>query len=123
MTIKKLAAAALIAATLTTPAIAEPVFVLAQTTITDVDTYFNEYGPLAFASLEKYGAEVTFASQDYTTVEGDWDGNWTVVLSFPSEFLANEWYNSEDYSGNAKPIRLTASEDGRLVIFRQVAQE
>lgn len=76
---------------------ADPVFLLAQTEVTDADAFFGEYGPAAFASLQEHGATVYFGAQDYEAIEGEWSGNWTALISFPTEEEALAWYNSDAY--------------------------
>lgn len=101
------------------PALAEPVFLLAGSNITDKETFFEVYGPLAYETLQEHGATIYFASADHQAIEGEWDRNWTVALSFPSEKAASDWYNSEAYTA-ARKYRMGASEDGLLIQFRPV---
>ena len=102
---------------------ADPVFLLAQTKVTNTDAFFGKYGPAAFASLQKHGATVYFGAQDYTAIEGEWSGNWTALISFASEDEALAWYNSDDYKEKARPIRLKSSEGGKLILFRPASGE
>ncbi|KAJ54322.1 hypothetical protein ACMU_19050 [Actibacterium mucosum KCTC 23349] len=119
---KFLTSAALGLALIAAPAAqAEPVFLLAQSNVTDADAFFGQYGPAAFATLQEHGATIYFGAQDYTAIEGDWTGNWTALVSFPDEDAAMAWYNSDAYQSGARPIRLSATDDGMLVLFRPVS--
>ena len=115
--------ALLTALTLTTGAAwAEPVYLLAQSDVTDQEAFFDTYGPAAFATLQEHGATVHFGAQSYEPIEGIWSGNWTALVSFPSEDAAMRWYHSEGYQA-ARSLRIAASAGGRLILFRPVTAE
>lgn len=103
-------------------ALSDPVYLLAQSEVTDAETFFEQYGPAAFATLQEHGATVHFGAQSHQAIEGDWTGNWTALVSFPSEAAAMDWYHSPAYAA-ARPLRLAASAEGRLILFRPVADE
>ena len=46
--------------------------------------------------FKKHGAEVIAASAP-NVLEGEWGGNWTAVVRFPSMSVAEAWYNSAEY--------------------------
>jgi len=98
---KKITATALVLATsltMTTLAMAQPVYMIAQIEISDHEKYFNEYGQAVFPIVMGTGAKVLVASPTVNKLEGQWKGNWTVVIEFPSEEAAmDDWYNSEAY--------------------------
>lgn len=102
---------------------ADPVFLLAQANVTDSEVFFAEYGPAAFATLQEHGAQVYFGAQDYTAIEGEWTGNWTALVSFESAEKALEWYNSDDYHELARPLRLSSTDGGKLIMFQPAAAE
>ena len=76
----------------------QPVYMIAQIDVKDHQAYMDEYGKPVFSQFIEAGAEVLVASADAETFEGDWPGNWTVVVKFSSAEAATSWYNSEEYS-------------------------
>ncbi|MEP3045868.1 MAG: DUF1330 domain-containing protein [Roseibium sp.] len=97
-------------------AIAEPHYLIAQIQIEDNKKYFEEYGPAALATLMNVDAKVLVATPTVANLEGEWDGNWTVVVEFPSEEHAmKNWYHNDQY-GEAKLIRQSAATLNNLII-------
>lgn len=95
---------------------ADPVYLIAQIEIEDHEKYFNEYGKGVFPIVMDTGAKVLVASPSVNKLEGEWKGNWTVVIEFPSEKAAiEEWYNSERYKSVSK-LRLKTTSLNNLVI-------
>jgi uncharacterized protein (DUF1330 family) len=89
---------------MTAMAMDTPVYMIAQIQIEDQDKFFNEYG------------KVLVATPTVNSLEGDWVGNWTVVIEFPSEEAAlSDWYASESYA-SAIDIRMAATSAGNMVI-------
>lgn len=110
---KSLLLAAVSALALPMMATADPVYMIAQIQIEDQETYFNEYGAGVFPILMETGAKVLVASPTANTLEGEWAGNWTVVIEFSNEEAAlNQCYNSDAYV-EVRKIRLAA---GNMVI-------
>ncbi len=113
---KSLLLAAVSAFAIPMMATAGPVYMIAQIQIEDQETYFNEYGAGVFPILMEAGAKVLVASPATNTLEGEWAGNWTVVIEFPNEQAAlDQWYNSVAYV-EARKIRLAATSYGNMVI-------
>jgi uncharacterized protein (DUF1330 family) len=77
---------------------AEPVYMMAQIDVKDHQAYMEEYGMPVLNQFIEAGAEVLVASADAEIFEGDWPGNWTVVVKFSSAEAATSWYNSEEYA-------------------------
>ena len=97
-------------------AVADPVYMIAQIQIEDQETYFNEYGAGVFPILAETGAKVLVASPPVHSLEGEWAGNWTVVIEFPNEEVAlDQWYKSDAYV-EVRKIRLAATSFGNMVI-------
>ena len=97
-------------------AMADPVYMIAQIQIEDHETYFNEYGAGVFPILMEAGAKVLVASPTVDTLEGEWAGNWTVVIEFANEQAAlDQWYNSDAYV-EVRKTRLAATSFGNMVI-------
>ncbi len=85
--------------------------------MTDLPQYRDQYGRPLLAQLTKMGAELLVSSADAETLEGEWSGNWTVLIRFPSWEAAVEWYKSPDYA----PLKRARIEDltssGNLVLL------
>lgn len=98
------------------PATAEPFYMIAQIEIEDQERFFNEYGPAAIPAVLESGGRVLVASPTVDTLEGDWAGNWTVVIEFPSEEAAlQDWYNDVDYQ-KAIELRHVSTSLNNLVV-------
>lgn len=96
--LKTLSTVALATTVLAAPAMADPVYMIAQIQIEDHEAFFNEYGAAAGPIVFGNGGRVLVASPAVDTLEGGWPGNWTVVIEFPSEEAAMQgWYNSDAY--------------------------
>jgi uncharacterized protein (DUF1330 family) len=74
----------------------QPAYLIVQLKIRNKDEYIQRYGLPLLEMLEKVGAEVLAVSPAPVVVEGEWSGNWTVVLKFPSMEAAQQWYESEE---------------------------
>lgn len=97
-------------------AFAEPVYMIAQIQVEDQEKFFQQYSPAAYISLSANEAKILVATPSVQTLEGEWAGNWTVVIEFPSPEKANVWYQSDDYQKNAIPLRLDSTKFGNMVI-------
>lgn len=99
-----------------TSVLADPVYMIAQIQIEDQEKYFNEYGKGVIPIVNSTGAKVLVATPTVNSLEGDWVGNWTVVIEFPSEEAAmSDWYNSDDYV-DVRKLRMDSTSMGNLVI-------
>jgi len=78
-----------------------PAYLVAQISVKSYEEYMQRYGMPAIAILQKYDAEVLVASATATYLEGQVNGNWTVIIRFPSLSVAKEFYDSSAY----KPLR------------------
>jgi len=76
----------------------QPAYVIGQMSVKDYQDYMEKYGAPAFAQFEEAGAEVLVATPEAQVLEGNWAGNWTVILKFPSSESASEWYHSSAYA-------------------------
>jgi uncharacterized protein (DUF1330 family) len=113
---KALSTIALATTALTAPAMADPVYMIAQIQIEDHEAFFNEYGAAAGPIVLDNGGRVLVASPAVETLEGAWTGNWTVVIEFPSEEAANQgWYNSDAYQ-QAIELRTASTSLNNLVL-------
>ncbi|SDZ56556.1 Uncharacterized conserved protein, DUF1330 family [Jannaschia faecimaris] len=123
--ITKIAVAAVAFAVTVAPAVADPVYMIAQVKIEDQESYFDDYGTAVFPIVMGTGAKVLVATPTVKKLEGEWDGNWTVVIEFPSESAAmDDWYNSAAYE-SVRELRFATTSLNNLVIapgFVPVAQ-
>jgi uncharacterized protein (DUF1330 family) len=85
----------------------ESVYMIGLIDVQDFETYAVEYGIPVGALFAEIGAEVIVASRDAEVLEGEWQGNWTVVVKVPSAAAARELYESDRYA----PFR-AARQDG-----------
>ncbi len=76
----------------------QSVYVMAQIDVKDHQTYMEQYGAPVLAQFIEAGAEVLVGSADAEILEGEWPGNWTVVVKFASSEAALQWYNSSEYA-------------------------
>jgi len=113
---KKLAFAVAATSTMASVAMADPVYMIAQIQIDDQEKYFNEYGAGVVPIIMSAGGKILVATPTVEMLEGEWAGNWTVVVEFPSEEAAlTDWYNSEEYVEVHK-LRLAATSVNNLVV-------
>ncbi len=95
----------------------QPAYLLGQINVTDLPQYRDQYARPLLAQLTKIGAELLVSTADAETLEGEWAGNWTVLIRFPSWEVAVEWYESADYA----PLKRARIEDltnaGNLVLL------
>ena len=78
-----------------------PVYVIAQLTITD-RTAYNRYQSLLMSIFNRYKGRVLAADESPVVIEGKWDHQKVVLLSFPDEASFREWANSPDYQEISK---------------------
>lgn len=93
-----------------------PAYLVAQVAITDQKRYFEAYGARVAPLLERAGAEIVAATPDRQQLEGDWVGNWTVIIKFPSKDKALEWYRSDAYQ-TVRLLRLQSTNENNLVLL------
>ncbi len=76
----------------------EPVYMIGLIDVQDFDTYAVEYGMPVGALFAEIGAEIIVASREAEVLEGEWQGNWTVVVKVPSAQAARQLYESDRYA-------------------------
>jgi uncharacterized protein (DUF1330 family) len=72
------------------------VYAIAQLWIHDPVTY-GRYVNQFMEIFKNYKGRVLVADENPVIVEGPWDGNKVVVVSFPDEASFREWAESPDY--------------------------
>lgn len=77
------------------------VYAIAQLSITDREAY-NRYQAKFMGVMKRYQGRVLAADEKPLVVEGDWDKEKVVLLSFPDEVAFREWAESPEYLEIAK---------------------
>ncbi len=80
---------------------------------------YKEYARQVPATIAKYGGRYLVRGGKMELREGEWPGQRTVILEFPSLERAREWYDSSEYEP-LRPIR-QASSRGRIAFFEGLA--
>ena len=89
-------------------------YVIAQITVTDVETY-PKYVAMVQPIIAKFGGEFIVRGGKSESHEGTPPGDRNVVIRFPSYEKAREWYHSEDYA-EAKKLRMSASTSVQTIV-------
>ena len=95
----------------------QPAYLLGQINVVDLPKYREEYARPVLAQLTSIGAELLVSSPDAETLEGEWSGNWTVLIRFPSWETAVEWYQSADYAPLMRARIQDLTDAGNLVLM------
>ena len=75
-----------------------PVYMIGIIDVKDFQAYAEEYGMPVGQLFAEVGAEIIAASDQAEVLEGDWSGNWTVIVKVPSAEVARELYHSDKYA-------------------------
>lgn len=75
----------------------ETVYVIAQVQVDDWAAYREEYLPTTVDRIEANGGSLLVGTDEVETLEGEWTGNWTVVIEFPSAADATAFFEDEEY--------------------------
>ena len=94
----------------------DPVYMIGMIDVKDFQTYAEQYGLPVGAMFAEVGAEIVVASQDVEVLEGEWPGNWTVVVKVPSAEIARDLYHSEKYAPFRRARQETLANSTTLVI-------
>jgi uncharacterized protein (DUF1330 family) len=89
-------------------------YVIVEVSIHDPIKY-EEYKKLTPAAIAAFNGKFLIRGGETTTLEGDWQPERIVVLEFPTVERANEWWNSELYTG-AKVIRQEAAKTKMIIV-------
>lgn len=76
----------------------KPVYMVGIIDVKDFQTYTERYGMPVGEMFAEVGAEIVAASMETEVLEGNWEGNWSVIVKVPSIEIARELYNSEKYA-------------------------
>jgi len=105
-----------VAPMLALPALAEPVYLIANVAVNDWETYMADYESVAGPAIIKAGGEILVGTKTVNVVEGRYDYNWTVVVRFPSEEVAVGFYGSPEYQA-VIPIRQATTDTETSVLM------
>jgi uncharacterized protein (DUF1330 family) len=94
----------------------ETVYIVAQIQVEDWDTYESDYIPTTFERITAHDGEMLVATEAAEELEGEWDGNWTVVIEFPSAADAEAFMQDEEYV-EAMHARHEATAWGNIAMF------
>ncbi|MCI4237469.1 DUF1330 domain-containing protein [Dickeya dianthicola] len=94
----------------------QPMFVLVQFDVKDFPKYFEQYGSLMSAEVEKFGGQFLAATSDVIAKEGQSCGNLTAIIRFPSKEAATAMYESDGYAP-LKAKRIEELTNGGNLIF------
>ena len=90
-------------------------YVVAERTEQWDESVFAAYGPLAAASVAKFGGRYLAKGADIGLLEGEGPPLAMAVLEFPSRAQAEAWFASDDYQAAAR-IRRGGANNRFLVI-------
>ena len=93
----------------------DTVYVIAQIQVEDWERYNEQYLPKTVERIEAHGGEILVGTDEAQRLEGEWDGNWTVVIEFPSEGDAHGFFEDEAY-GEVVGHRHAAAEFSNIVL-------
>jgi uncharacterized protein (DUF1330 family) len=93
-----------------------PAYLVVQLSVKDHAEYMQRYAMSVIEMFQKLGVEVVAASAAPKVLEGEWGGNWTVVIRFPSKAMAEEWYDSAEYQP-LKALRINELTNGGPVVL------
>jgi uncharacterized protein (DUF1330 family) len=88
-------------------------YLIGEVTVHDPEAY-EAYKVLAPETLAAYGGVYVLRGPKIVPLEGDWDPQRLVIVSFPDTGAAQRWYNSPEYRA-ARKIREPAAV-ARMVI-------
>jgi uncharacterized protein (DUF1330 family) len=94
------------------------VYVIAQLWIHDPVTY-GRYVDRFMNVFKNYKGSVLVADENPTVVEGAWDGNKVVMVSFPNEASFRQWADSSEYMEIAKDRK--AGAESVIMLVRGIA--
>ncbi|MFP6808696.1 MAG: DUF1330 domain-containing protein [Pseudomonadales bacterium] len=91
-----------------------PHYLIAKINITDRERY-SQYETGFKEIFDRFEGKFLAMDEDVKVLEGDWPVTRTVLIEFPSQATALDWYSSDDYQQLAKH-RFAASEADIVII-------
>ena len=89
-------------------------YLIAEIQVTDPTTY-DQYRPLAAASIARFGGRFVVRGGKIDLLEGEPEPERIVVTEFPDADTARRWYHSEEYQAALKVFGNAAKRDLRIV--------
>ena len=99
-----------------------PVYMVGIIDVKDFQTYAENYGIPVGEMFAEIGAEIVAATTDAEVLEGDWNGNWSVIVKVPNADIARELYNSERYAPFKAARQQTLARNTTLAIVPALAE-
>ena len=99
-----------------------PGYVIATINVDDPEAFASEYAAHVPPSIKAAGGKVIVSAKEVEMLEGEREGNLTVVIEFPSVEAARGWYESEAYQAII-PARQKATSLNRAMLVPGVAQQ
>ena len=93
-----------------------PAYLIGQISVKDFPQYMDVYGRPTLALGPRFGAEFLVASAEGETLEGEWSGNWTVLVRFPSMEAARAFYDCPEYAPLRESRMTSLTSAGNLVL-------
>lgn len=90
------------------------VYVIAQLSFTDRAAY-GRYQERFMPVMRRYAGRLLAADENPQVLEGSWDRDKVVLMSFPDEAAYREWAESPDYQEIAKDRKAGAAAVALLV--------
>lgn len=94
-----------------------PVYMVGIIDVKDFQTYAVQYGMPVGEMFTEIGAEIIAASDSAEVLEGNWDGNWSVIVKVPSAEAARDLYHSEKYAPFRKARQTSLANGTTLAII------
>ena len=91
------------------------IFVIVQLKMTDRAAY-DRYQARFFDVFKKFGGRLLSADENPAVLEGAWDRDKVVLMSFPEEAAFHAWANSPEYLEIAKDRK--AGADGIVLLAK-----
>ena len=93
------------------------VYAIAALKFTDRDAY-NRYRAAFMEIFQRYSGTLLAADEEPKVIEGDWDREKIVLMSFPDEAAFREWAESPDYQRISEDRR--AGADAVVVLVQAI---
>ncbi len=94
----------------------EVVYFIAQIQTRDLNDYIRQYALPTGKVLAQYGGEVLAATPRTQAIEGEWYGNWTVIVRFESADKAQKFMASPEYAPLRKIRVEQLTEGGNIAL-------
>jgi uncharacterized protein (DUF1330 family) len=96
-----------------------PVYAIAQLKITDRAVY-DRYQAKFMGVMKKFKGRVLAADEGPKVLEGKWDRDKVVLISFPDEPAFREWAESEEYLEIARDRK--AGSDAVILLVKGIGE-